>query len=148
MTLIRSQIEIARDPKDVYDYVTTPAHWIEWHPSTRKVTGSADHSLEVGEEVIEDAVVAGRSLQVTWRAVERDAPRRWVISTVGGQASGTVTYTLTPSAAGGTAFLREFVYPTSSLRFVLADLLVIRRKVRAESAEAVRRLKQRLESQG
>ena len=58
MTLIRTEIEIARDPQTVYDYVTTPAHWIEWHPSTRKVTGpAAGHSLEIGEEVIEDAVV-------------------------------------------------------------------------------------------
>ena len=146
MTLIRTEIEIARDPQTVYDYVTTPAHWIDWHPATRNVTGAADHSLQVGEEVVEDAVVAGRRLQVTWRAVERDAPRRWVISTYGGQATGTVTYTLTPSATGGTAFRREFVYPTNSLRFKLADALVIRRKVQAESTEALRRLKARLEA--
>lgn len=146
MTLIRSEIEITRDPQTVFDYVTTPAHWIEWHPSTRKVTGAADHSLEVGEEVVEDAVVAGRALQVTWRAVEREAPRLWVISTSGGAANGTVTYTLTPTGSGGTAFRREFEYPTTNLRFKLADALVIRRRVRAESAEAVRRLKAKLES--
>jgi uncharacterized protein YndB with AHSA1/START domain len=146
MTLIRTRIEIARDPRDVYDYVTTPARWIEWHPSTRKVTGSADHSLAVGEECIEDAVVAGRALQVTWRVDERDEPRRWVISTRGGAVQGTITYTITPSASGGTEFQREFVYPTNSLRFVVANLLVIRRTVQAESAEAMRRLKQRLES--
>lgn len=146
MTLIRTEIEIARDLQTVYNYVTTPSHWTDWHPSTRKVTGAADHSLQVGEEVVEDAVVADRSLQVTWRAVERDEPRRWVISTVGGPATGTVTYTLVPSASGGTAFRREFFYPTNSLRFKLADLLIVRRKVQAESAEALRRLKARLET--
>lgn len=146
MTLIRTEIEIARDPRAVYDYVTTPSHWIDWHPSTRNVTGAAaNHSLQVGEEAVEDAVVAGRSLQVTWRCVERDEPRRWVISTAGGAVRGTVSYTLTASASGGTAFRREFVYPTNSLRFKLADALVIRRKVQAESAEALRRLKARLE---
>jgi uncharacterized protein YndB with AHSA1/START domain len=146
MTLIRTQVEIARNPRDVYDYVTTPARWIEWHPSTRKVSGSAGHSLVVGEECIEDAVVAGRALQVTWHVDEREEPRRWVISTRGGAAQGAITYTVTPSASGGTEFQREFVYPTNSLRFVVANLLVIRRTVHAESAEAMRRLKQRLES--
>lgn len=146
MTRIRTQIEIARDPQDVYDYVTTPAHWVEWHPSTRTVTGAAAHSLAVGEECVEDAVVAGRALQVTWHVDEREEPRRWVISTRGGAVQGTITYTLTPSASGGTVFRREFVYPTNSLRFVVANLLVIRRTVQAESEEAMRRVKQRLET--
>jgi uncharacterized protein YndB with AHSA1/START domain len=35
----------------VFDYITTPGHWPEWHPSSLGVSGATDHSLAVGEQV-------------------------------------------------------------------------------------------------
>jgi hypothetical protein len=63
----------------------------------------------------------------------------------GRAGGGTVTYTLTPREQG-TLFEREFVYPTPGLWFTLLDRLVVCRRVEAESADALRRLKQVLES--
>jgi hypothetical protein len=137
-------IDIARPVDDVYAYVTTPGHWPEWHPSSLAVRGATDHSLAVGEQVTEDYLVAGRRGQVTWAVTARDATRRWAITggTPGG--SGTITYTLT-SQSGGTHFERDFVYTLDNVLFAIADRLVLRRRVVAESAEALRRLKRRLE---
>jgi uncharacterized protein YndB with AHSA1/START domain len=144
-TRIASSVAIARTPEAVFAYVTTPANWPKWHPSSLAVSGAADHSLAVGEKVTEDFIVAGRKGRVVWTAVKRDAPREWVIEgDVEGRKAGVITYRLTPSA-GGTRFDRELVYGSRNLLFLALNRLTIRAKVEAESAQAVLNLKQVLE---
>lgn len=106
------------------------------------MSGATDHSLALGEQVIEEFRVAGRRGRVVWTVRDRQPPRHWLIEDrVEGSGGGTVAYTLTPEG-GGTMFEREFVYGLPSPLAVLLDWLVIRRRVKAESAEALRRLKQ------
>jgi hypothetical protein len=59
---------------------------------------------------------------------------------VEGGGGGTIAYTLTPDAEG-TTFEREFVYAMPNRLLALLDLLVLRRRAEAESAEALGRLK-------
>jgi uncharacterized protein YndB with AHSA1/START domain len=147
MTRIFTAIQIRQPIERVFDFVTTAGNWPRWHPSSLGVTGATDHPGLLGEKITEEFLVAGRRGRVVWTVREREEPRRWVIEgVIQGQAGGgTVTYTLT-ACDQGTFFEREFVYPTPSLWFALLDWLVIRRRVTAESAEALRRLKQVLES--
>ena len=146
MTTIITQATIRRPVIEVFDYVTTPAHWLVWHPSSLGLHGATDHSLKVGEEVTEEFRVAGRKGSVTWKVVERDAPNRWAIAgIVAAGGKGTITYTLNVSA-GGTAFRREFDYVMPTWFAALLDRLFIRRRIEAESAMAVTRLKQALET--
>jgi len=145
MTTIVTHAVIRRPLAEVFDYVTTPAHWLVWHPSSLGLRGATDHSLQIGEEVTEDFRVAGRRGSVTWKVIERQAPQRWAIrGLVAAGGSGTITYTLAP-AAEGTAFRREFVYAMPNAFLALLDRWLVRRRIEAESAEAVRRLKQALE---
>jgi Polyketide cyclase / dehydrase and lipid transport len=109
------------------------------------VGGATDYSLEPGEVVIEEFLVAGRRGRVVWRVRERVAPRRWVIDgRVEGGDGGTITYTATPHDAG-TTFEREFVCATPNRLLALLYRPVLRRRIEAESAEALRRLKTVLE---
>ena len=91
---------------------------------------------------MEEFLVAGRRGRVVWTVRERNAPRRWAID---GEAEsgggGTITYTLTPEA-GGTTFERDLTYAIPN---PLLDRLVLRRRVEAETVEALRRLKAALE---
>jgi uncharacterized protein YndB with AHSA1/START domain len=138
-TWIRAPIE------RIFDYVTTPGNWPAWHPSSLGVSGATDHSLEPGERMTEEFRVAGRRGRVIWTVQERVAPHRWVIDgRVKGDGGGRITYTLTPHE-GGTTFEREFVYTMSNPLRAVLDRLVLRRRVEAESAEALRRLKDVLE---
>ncbi|HEX8034830.1 MAG TPA: SRPBCC family protein [Ktedonobacterales bacterium] len=147
MSRIYTTGTIQRPVGEVFDYVTTPGYWPKWHPSSLGVVGAIDHSLEPGEQVTERFTVAGRRGTVVWTVRERIAPRRWVIDgAIVGGGGGTITYTLTPQSVNETFFEREFVYPLPNALLALLDMLVIRRRIRAESAEAVRRLKERLES--
>ena len=146
MTHIYTISHINRPVEQVYEYVTTPGNWPQWHPSSLGVEGDTDHSLTIGESCTEAFDVAGRKGHVVWIVTDREVPRRWVISgtIVGRSDGGIITYTLTPQN-GGTRFEREFVYPSPNLLFRLLNWLIIRRRVTAESEEALRRLKQVLE---
>jgi uncharacterized protein YndB with AHSA1/START domain len=145
MARIHTTIQIRKPIEDVFDYVTTPGNWPEWHPSSLGVSGATDHPLEVGEQVTEDFLVAGRRGHVVWTVCERQAPLRWVIEgKVEGGGEGRIAYTLTPGT-DGTRFEREFVYTMPNPLLALLDRLVFQPRVEAESAEALRRLKQTLE---
>ena len=145
MTRIYTTIRVEEPPERLFEYVTTPGNWPAWHPSSLGVSGATDHSLEPGEKVTEEYTVAGRRGRVIWTVREREAPRRWVIAgKVEGGGGGTITYSMTPDA-GGTIFERDFVYTMPNALLALLDRLVLRRRVEAESAEALRRLKDVLE---
>lgn len=141
MTRIRKSIRIQTPVEDVFEYVTTPGNWPAWHPSSLGVDGATNHSLEPGEQVTEEYRMAGRRGRVVWTVREREAPRRWVIDgRVEGGGSGTITYTLTPHLEG-TTFERDFVYAMPNPPLAVLDWLVFRRRVEAESTEALRRLR-------
>lgn len=131
--------------EEVFDFVTMPASWLQWHPSCVRISGATDHSLAIGETVTEEFLVAGRSGSITWTVVERDRPKRWVIAgEVPGAGGGDIAYTLTQEG-DETVFEREFSYHMANRWLALLDRLINRRRIQAESAEAMRRLKHILE---
>ncbi len=145
MTYIYTTIQIQTPIERVFDYVTTPGNWPRWHPSCLGVSGATDHSLEPGKQVTEEFRVAGWRGRVVWTVREREAPRRWVIEgQAEGGGDGAITYTLA-SHDGGTTFEREVVYTMPNPLLALLDRLLLRRRVEAESAEALGRLKDVLE---
>lgn len=149
MTRIYTTATIERGIEAVFAYVTAPGHWPEWHPSSLGVSGATDHALDVGEQCTEHFRVAGREGYVVWTVTECDAPRRWVIAgAIVGGGSGVITYALTARDGDTTAFERTFEYPIPNPLLALLDTLVLRRRITAESQEALRRLKARLEASG
>jgi uncharacterized protein YndB with AHSA1/START domain len=148
MTRICNSIQIHQPIEQVFDFITTPSNWPQWHPASVSVSGNADHSLLQGEEVTEDISVAGRRGQVTWLVRERSAPRRWVIDGAGKDGGrATITYTLTPHPAG-TNFERELVYTMPNALLAILDWLIVRSRMKTDSMEALQRLKRLLESGG
>ena len=148
MTRICSSIQIRQPIERVFDFITTPTNWPQWHPASVSVGGDADHSLLPGEAVTENISVVGRRGQVTWLVRERSAPHRWVIDGTGKDGGrATITYTLSPHP-DGTTFDRELVYAMPNPLLAVLDWLIIRSRMEADSAEALRRLKRLLESSG
>jgi len=140
-------ILIQRPVEQVFDFLTTPGNWPLWHPSSLKVTGAADHSLLVGEQVTEEFVVAGQSGTAVWTVRERQAPHYWVIDGVaenGNRAS--IPYSLREHG-GSTTFERVLEFTLLPPAFPGATLVEFARQVEAESSEALRRLKVVLEAE-
>ncbi len=148
MTRICNSTQIHYPIEQVFDFVTTPGNWPLWHPASVSVGGNADHSLLPGEEVTENISVAGRRSEVTWLVRERSAPHRWVIDGIGKDGGrATITYTLSPHP-NGTDFDRELVYAMPNPLLSVLDWLIIRWRMKADSNEALQRLKRLVESAG
>jgi len=144
-TRIHSEVTIQRSPAEVFEYVSTPANWPAWHPSSLAVQGATDHSLQVGEQVTEAFRVAGREGTIVWTVTDRRAPSFWSIDgLIEGRQAGTVTYTLTPNGTG-TRFERDFIYQAPTLLFAILNWTTLRNRIAAESTAAVTRLKAQLE---
>jgi uncharacterized protein YndB with AHSA1/START domain len=146
MTRIFSSIVIRRPVEQVFDFVTKPGNWPQWHPSSLGVSGATDHSLEPGEQVTEKFRVAGGHGVVVWTVIERQAPRRWVIrgEVDGRRGGGTITYNLKDHPQG-TNFEREFVYEFKNPLLAFLDRLLIHHKIEEESSKALQQLKQVME---
>jgi uncharacterized protein YndB with AHSA1/START domain len=146
VTHVRTEVDIARTPRDVYEYVSTPSNWPTWHPSSIAVTGDATHSLALGESVVEEFSVAGRHGFANWRVVGREPDRVWKIEgVIDGHLAGVVTYTLSESG-GKTHFVRLFDYPSRTILFAVVNAIVLRDRVTAESEKALAQLRVALES--
>ena len=146
MARVVTTIDIRRSIDEVFTYVSTPGNWAQWHPATLDVNGATDHSLMPGEQICEDFQVGGRRARALWTVQKRDAPRLWKIegyTPQGGRA--TIAYRLT-ELADGTGFERELEYSKPGLVFMLLDWLFIRRRMQAQSKEALTRLKAALEA--
>src|SRR3984893_6519474 len=136
MTRIVATISIHRPIGVVFDYITTPANWPAWHPASRAVSGSVDHSLLIGEQVTEEFVAGGRHGSCVWQVTRREVPYLWTITTS------------TPQVRAGenTVFERDLTYMTSGMWFWVLDLLLMRRRMNRESHIALEQLKERLET--
>jgi uncharacterized protein YndB with AHSA1/START domain len=73
MTRILSTAYINQPVEMVFEYVTTPGNWPQWHPSSLGVEGATDHSLVVGETCVEAFKVAGRYGRARWTVIERES---------------------------------------------------------------------------
>jgi uncharacterized protein YndB with AHSA1/START domain len=145
MSRIVTAIDIEAPIARAFDYATTPANWPSWHPASLAVSGATDHSAAPGERVIEEIRTGGRDWRAVWTVRERQPPHRWAIEgAAAGGGSATLTYRLTRAGAR-TRFERELVYCMPNLWLSILDRLFIRRRMAAESAEALRRLKLILE---
>ena len=76
---IEHEVGLPRTPAEVFALVTNPSRWHEWHPNTRDVDTAADHSLGVGEAVIERIRVGPFRGVVTWKVTAAEPGRRWVL---------------------------------------------------------------------
>ena len=144
MTRFVSTIHIRRDITDVFDFLTTPENWPEWHPASISVAGATDHSLTIGGEVTEEFVAAGRRGRTVWRVTAREAPYLWRIESSASEASATITYRV-HTEAGMTVFEREMQYRFGRALLIILDTLFLRRRMERELWEALLRAKQILE---
>lgn len=143
------EILIGCPPQQVFDYVTQPWRWHEWHPSSLSAEASCQR-LEVGsgfDERIEVRPLAPLPPRiqraVRYEVLQSEPPLQWACR--GTMRSGwlQISYTLKLSSSG-TRFHRRLEFDVSGPLRLLRPALI--RRQRAVSALALQQLKQRLES--
>jgi len=143
---IVNTIQIQRSTEDVFNYVTTPLYWPEWHPTPHGVSGATDHSLKTGEQVLEHVRFGFLTGNIRWIVRKSIYPTLWIFDGIVegvpllGGTRATITYTLS-SKDGGTFFKRELIYKTQGLLADLFDFLFFKAHNIKQSQVAVDQLK-------
>ncbi len=141
MTRLRQSLEISATPAALFDYVTRPLRWKEWHHSSLEVRGVQDESLVAGRRFEESVMAAGGlRRELTWLVEESHPGKRWRASAY--MADGSTVRLCYEFAASttGTQFTRtlEYTVAPALLRFI--NRLFLQGKVEKESAAALQRL--------
>jgi len=149
MTHIQNTILIRRPLDEVFDYVTTPAKWVEWHPATVSISGEVDHPARVGEGFVEKIRFGVFRGEIDWVVVEQAPPHRWMFegkirAFLAKETPALITYQLFQREEG-TLFQRDLVYTAPNRFSSFLDRLFMRRHNERESAEALEKLKAVLE---
>lgn len=127
-TVLQHSIRIARAPREVYDYVTQPWRWHEWHPSSRSARAAVER-LGVGDTFDEEIALQPLApwpptlqRQTRYRVLEAVPGERWEVE--GAMRDGwlRLRYDFAPAGAG-TRFTRTLRYGARGASRLLLPLL-------------------------
>lgn len=147
MTSLRQSLEISASPAVVFDYVTRPLRWKEWHHSSLEVRGVQDEPLVAGRRFEESVMAAGGlKRELTWLVEESHPGKRWRASAYMADGSTVrLCYEFEASAAG-TRFTRTLEYTVAPFFLRLINRFFLQGKVEKESAAALQRLSEHFRS--
>lgn len=147
MNRMQHEIRIARAPAEVFAYAATPALWPEWHPASLRLEPGADHPLTVGETFEEDIKTAGRDDHLSWVVEESQPGQVWAARARARNNGARIFIRYRFHAEGdGTRFVRELEYQLQGVLLRIANVLLLRRRIDAESRLSLQQLRQRLEA--
>jgi hypothetical protein len=142
---IDSEIELAAQAVDVFDFVTTPAFWSMWHPATAEVIDTPERPLLYGETAIERIRAGGREFMAEWTVIACESPRLWSIATDTAEGEARITYRLA-SNGSGTRFVRTLAYRSHKAPQRWFDSSLVRWALTRQSKRALANLKRVLEA--
>ncbi|MDX1570589.1 MAG: SRPBCC family protein [Xanthomonadales bacterium] len=141
-------IEIGCTPKALYEYVSQPWHWHEWHPSSRSA-GSEASKLEVGDtftEVIElqpfSPLPFRMRRQTTYRVLVAEPEESWQVRGETRDGWLMIQYAFEPIEQG-TRFTRTLTYEATGPTALLMPFL--KKRMAEKSRIALANLKRRME---
>lgn len=148
MPRLYNEIFIAAKPTSVFDYVSQPDRWHEWHPaSTSAILPRTP--LQVGDQFREIITVTyplisvKRETQYLVTVSERAA--RWEVKGSSSLFDLTIHYDFEVRDAG-TLFMRTLTYEVKG-PLSWFEPIVVRPRIEGQSAAALKNLKRRLEEE-
>ena len=150
MTTIEHSIPIRCPPRALYDYVTQPWRWHEWHPSSKSATAATD-VLQAGDtytEIIELQPFAFLPLrvrrQLSCEVLVATPPHEWAVRGTSRGSVMNLRYRFQPIAEG-VKFTRTLSYEIKGPLAVLGPFLT--RQNRRASLVALANLTRSMEAQ-
>jgi uncharacterized protein YndB with AHSA1/START domain len=99
-TVIADSTDIARPPREVFDFVSDPARLPRWQPAVIEAAAEPPGPVAVGMRGREVRRVPGGPRTLHWQVTECEPGRRWGVRGVDGPVRAHVTMTFQPTAAG------------------------------------------------
>ena len=145
-----NDIHIHRPQREIYQYVTQPWRWHEWHPASESATASLKE-LQVGDMFEEMVSMRPFGLlpirmrrHLRWTVVQSQAPHMWEVHGTSATIDVRVRYEL--DGAQGTQFRRTFHFTVKGWMRHIGRSFVLPRMAK-QSEIALQNLKHTLESQ-
>ena len=146
---VRTSIEVAAPPEQVYDVLMDLDHLDSWVEAHRGIVEEPDGPLHEGSTFRQKLRVSGLGFKVRWTVTKLDRPRlvEWEGEGPGG-SDARVCYSLS-GADGGTRFdyVNEFHLPGGKLA-ERAGKLIGEDRAREEANASLRSLKELIEGKG
>jgi uncharacterized protein YndB with AHSA1/START domain len=143
---IKSSIEIARPPEEVFAYVTDPSRLAEWQESVVNTRMEGSGTPGVGSRVVVTRRIGRVERTMTSELTELSPPRSWAVRGVDGPIRGNVNGTIEPLDGGARSRVTiELDLQGHGIGKLLVPL-VVRPQARREMPTNLRNLKERLES--
>ena len=140
MTTIQLEQFIHASTQAVYDYVTRPALWKEWHPASLGAQEHAAESLPAGARFEEDILSAGIKRHLRWTVEQAEPGVRWAASAVMDDGSTVNLLYRFEGRNTGMNFTRTLRYQVKPLHLRMVNALFMWRRVQAESRLALSNL--------
>ena len=135
-----SQERFIQAPIDaVYDYVTQPDRWHEWHPTSLSADTGTTGSLPAGARFTEFIDLLGVRIPMSYRVQIARRPGEFKTVFTSLAVDGSIHYFLLPHQ-GGTLFKRVLTYETE------LQLATLHARMIELSASALGQLKHRMEN--
>jgi uncharacterized protein YndB with AHSA1/START domain len=144
MKVIKSSTQIARAPREVFDYVSDAARLHEWQPSVQEAGVEPPGVRQVGMRGFEVRNVPGGRQKIRWEVTECEPGSRWAIEGIEGPVRAHVVISLTPSDGTGTLVEYRIQFEGHGIGKLIG--LMATRGARTEVPASLALLKQRLES--
>jgi uncharacterized protein YndB with AHSA1/START domain len=145
VTLIMSEVEIARPPREVFGYVTDPSRFGEWQAGVVSGHIEGDGPPGVGSRCVIPRRIGGAERTVISEITQIDPPRAWAIRGVDGPIRADVNVTIDPVSNGqGSHVTIRLDFHGHGIGKVLLPMVV--RQARREVPQSCQNLKTRLEA--
>jgi uncharacterized protein YndB with AHSA1/START domain len=147
MPRIQHSILIRKPAAQIFDYLTTPKHWPDFHPASLEETGAIERPLKVGDRHRERFRTRGWTGYINWMTLEADRPFHFRIRGEVEGIGGNILITFrTVERPDGVELRRELEYTRSNWLLRLIDKLYLHGHMTRESLTAWEQLKRNLES--
>lgn len=145
MTTHTTHTVLRAPPEVVYDDLTRPARWCEWHHASLGTEAHAEASMRVGDRFREQIKSVGLRKTLHWRVLEADPPRCWIAAaTMDDGSTVHLRYEFAP-VPEGTRYTRTLSYRLRPWSLRLLNATIGWAKVRIESRQALHCLRRRFE---
>lgn len=142
---IEASTDIARTPREVFDYVADPLRLPEWQPSVEEATAEPPGIPTVGMRGHEIRRVPGGRRTIHWEVTECEPGRTWGVQGVEGPLRAHVSVELTPERQGAMTHVDYQIWFESHGIGKLVEVLA-RHGARKDVPNSLALLKKRLEA--
>lgn len=147
ITTVTNQVTILQPSAVVYEYVSNPNRWKEWHFQSISVEPNRDYGLSRGDEFDEviETPVGYDDLQ--WRVIESDTNKRWIANAYNPAKNVQVElkYEFIENNQGQTLFTRTLTYEIPNFFWHAINVVYFKPSVKGHSQEALDALKAKLD---